>query len=86
MPYAEQYDLTWDDDAIDRKVEKIKAIDGITPVASGTVSRSLDLNWTENWGAYNGEYRLLDYGGIAITTSIPQYDNELEFVDPADES
>ncbi|MDQ2055888.1 hypothetical protein [Halobellus sp. H-GB7] len=83
MPYAEQYNLDWDHDAIDEKVDMIKSMDGVEPVARGGFSGSLDLNWTENWGAYNGEYRLLDYGGIAITTSIPQYENELIFSDPS---
>ena len=84
MPYAEQYGLDWDHDVIDEKVGEIKAMDGVTPVARGAFTGSFDVNWTENWGAYNGGYRLLDYGGIAITTSIPQYDNELEFFDPSD--
>jgi len=82
MPYAEQSDLEWDRDFIDSAVDDITSTEGLEAVAKGTFSSAPDISWSENWGQYRGEYRLLDYGGVAIHADVPQYEHELPFVEP----
>lgn len=66
MPYAEQYEIEWDRDRIDPKADRLKSLDDTEPVMRGSFGGGLDIYWTENWGAYRGEYRLLDYGGVVL--------------------
>jgi hypothetical protein len=82
MPYAEQSHLEWNQDFIDSAVDDIQSTEGLEAVAKGTFSSSPDISWSENWGQYCGEYRLLDYGGVAIRADVPQYEHELPFVEP----
>lgn len=83
MPYAEQETLEWDQDKIDVLAEQVEDLDGVKPVMRGAMGGGLDIYWTNNWGAYNGEYRLLDYGGIVLTDSVPRSPCEFPFSDPA---
>ena len=82
MPFAEQYEVDWDHDIIDTKVEQLEQIEKIEPVMRGGFSGSLDVYWTDNWGIYNDEYRLIDYGGIVLHKDPPLQQNEYRFIDP----
>ncbi|WP_436909026.1 hypothetical protein [Halosimplex marinum] len=81
MPYAEQ-EIEWDRDRLNEIAEEVEAVDGVNPVMAGSMGGGLDIYWSENFGAYEGEYRLLDYGGIHLTATVPQSSEEFPFVDP----
>lgn len=86
MPLAKQEGIEVNLDRIDELASEVESIDGVEPVMGGHTSSRPDVYWSENWGAYSGEYRLLDYGGIALTASVEQPDYEFPFVDPAKEN
>jgi len=83
MPYAEQYGIEWDRDRIDEKADYIKEHEQVEPVMRGSLGGRLDIYWTENWGAYQGEYRLVDYGGIVLHDEPDFRDEEYPFEDPS---
>lgn len=83
MPYAEQETLEWDHDRIDARAAEIEAIDGLEPVMYGATTTRPDIYWASNWAGYEGDFRMIDYGGIAVTAPIEQPPEEYLFVDPA---
>lgn len=83
MPYAEQYGIEWDHDRIDPKADYLKEHEKVEPVMRGSIGGGLDIYWTENWGAYQGEYRLVDYGGIVLHDEPDFRDGEYPFEDPS---
>ncbi|WP_237076800.1 hypothetical protein [Natrialba magadii] len=83
MPHAEQYGIEWDRDRIDAKADRLQSLDGVEPVMRGSFGGGLDVYWTENWGAYRGEYRLLDYGGVVLHGESYLRPEEYPFEDPA---
>lgn len=82
MPYAEQYKTEWDHDRIDSKAEYLENHTGVEPVMRGSLGSGLDIYWTDNWGAYEGEYRLLDYGGVVLLDRPELRPGEFSFQDP----
>lgn len=83
MPYAEQHGIEWDHDRIDSKAEYLENHHGVEPVMRGSFGGGLDIYWTENWGAYQGEYRLVDYGGVVLHDEPELRPGEFPFRDPA---
>lgn len=83
MPYAEQYGIEWSHDRIDQKAECIENHHAVEPVMRGNLGGGLDIYWTENWGAYQGEYRLVDYGGVVLHDEPELRPGEYPFRDPA---
>lgn len=83
MPFAEQEGTKYDGERIDERAEEIEALQGIEPRMYGYTSSRPDIYWAENWGAYQGEYRLLDYGGLHLCHEVDHLDDEIEFTDPA---
>jgi hypothetical protein len=83
MPHVEQYDIEWDRDRIDPKADRLKNLDEVEPVMRGSFGGGLDIYWTENWGAYRGEYRLIDYGGVVLHREPALRPEEYPFQDPA---
>lgn len=82
MPYAEQYGIEWDHDRIDAKADRLKSLDDVEPVMRGNFGSGLDIYWTENWGAYQGEYQLIDYGGVVLHSESYLRPEEFPFQDP----
>jgi len=82
MPYAEQYDIEWDRERIDKKADRLKSLDNVEPVMRGSFGSGLDIYWTENWGGYQGEYHLIDYGGVVLHSESYLRPEEYPFQDP----